>query len=104
VALTAWLRLHFAFIPNKRLIVSELLEYADHDGAAVPSHRGRALAAGRPLLTAAQDAHEIRDDLTLEQIFDMIVAVARIHGDPDYLGPIIATMLDGLRVPAGRKA
>ena len=40
------------------------------------------LAAGRPLLAAAQRAHEVRGDLTLEQILDMIVAIATIHGDP----------------------
>ncbi|MCO5968489.1 TetR/AcrR family transcriptional regulator [Actinoallomurus soli] len=101
-ALTAWLRLQFDFIPNKRLIVSELLEHADQDG--LPSRRGQALDAGRPLLTAAQDAHEIRDDLTLEQIFDLIVAIAKIPGSPDYLEPMIQTMLDGLRLPADKAA
>jgi AcrR family transcriptional regulator len=101
-ALTAWLRLQFDFIPNKRLIVSELLEHTDQDG--IPSRRAQALDAGRPLLTAAQDAHEIRDDITLEQIFDMIVAIAKIPGSPDYLEPMIRTMLDGLRLPAGDNA
>lgn len=94
-ALLAWLRRQFDFLPHKRLIVSELLEYAGQGG--IPSRRGRALDAGRPLLAAAQAAREIRDDLTLEQIFDLIVAIARIHGSPDYLEPIIQTMLDGLR-------
>lgn len=97
-ALTAWLRLQFDFIPSKRLIVSELLEYTGHD--SLPSRREQALDAGRPLLAAAQDAREVRDDLTLEQIFDMIVAIARIHGSPDYLEPIIQTMLNGLHAPA----
>lgn len=99
-ALTTWLRQLFAFIPNKRLIVSELLKHTDSGAPVVHSHRARALAAGLPLLTAAQDAREIRDDLTLEQIFDMVVAVAQIHGTPDYLEPIIQTMLDGLRPPS----
>ncbi|WP_030909983.1 TetR/AcrR family transcriptional regulator [Streptomyces sp. NRRL F-5126] len=94
-ALTAWLRRQFAFIPHKRLIVSELLVHAGEGG--VPSRRGRALDAGRPLLAAAQGAHEIRDDITLEQIFDVIVAIARIEGSPEYLEPIVRTMLDGLR-------
>jgi AcrR family transcriptional regulator len=98
-ALTTWLRQLFAFIPNKRLIVSELLKHTDSGAPVVHSHRARALAAGLPLLTAAHDAREIRDDLTLEQIFDMVVAVAQIHGTPDYLEPIIQTMLDGLRPP-----
>jgi hypothetical protein len=59
--------------------------------------RDRVMAASRPLLLAAQRAHEIREDLTLEQVLDMIVAIASIHGEPDYLGPILQTTLDGLR-------
>jgi AcrR family transcriptional regulator len=99
-ALTTWLRRVFAFIPSKRLIVAELLEHAEDDRPASHGHRAQALAAGRPLLTAAQHAHEIRDDLTLEQIFDMIIAIAKIHGDSNYLEPMIQTMFDGLRPPA----
>ncbi|MFD2415693.1 TetR/AcrR family transcriptional regulator [Amycolatopsis pigmentata] len=98
-ALTTWLRRLFAFLPGKRLIVSELLELTDQDSPLVHSSRARALAAGRPLLTAAQQAREIRADLTLEQIFDMIAAIAKIHSDPGYLGPMLHTMLDGLRPP-----
>ncbi|GLY77930.1 TetR/AcrR family transcriptional regulator [Actinoallomurus iriomotensis] len=100
-AFAAWLRRVFAFIPGKRLIVAELLEHSDDDRPAIHGQRARALAAGRPLLAAAQQAHEVRDDLTLEQIFDMIVAIAKIHGDSDYLEPMIQTMLDGLRLPTG---
>lgn len=100
-ALTAWLRLLFDFIPTKRLIVAELLEHAAQDAGADPSQRHRALAAGRPLLIAAQEAREIRADITLGQIFDVIVAIAKIHGDGDYLEPIIQVLLDGLRALPG---
>jgi AcrR family transcriptional regulator len=102
VALTTWLRRVFAFVLTKRLIVSELLEDTDDGGPLIHGNRARALDAGRPLLTAAQDAHQIRDDLTLEQIFDMVVAIAKIHGDPDYLEPMLQTTLDGLRPPADK--
>lgn len=98
-ALTSWLRRLFAFIPNKRLIVSELLEHTDPGSPVIRGNRARALDAGRPLLIAAQDAQEIRGDLTLEQIFDLIAAIAKIHGDADYLEPLFTTMLDGLRLP-----
>jgi hypothetical protein len=50
----------------------------------------------RPLLAAAQHAGEVRDELTLEQILDMIVAIATIHGDAGYTEPILQTALDGL--------
>ncbi len=104
-ALTAWLRRLFDFLPSKRLILSELLEHTGHDSPDIRgNNRTRALAAGRPLLTAAQDAGEVRDDLTLEQIFDIIAAIAKIHGDPSYLEPMFQTMLDGLRPPSGDNA
>jgi hypothetical protein len=55
------------------------------------------LTAGSPLLDAAQWTHEVRDDLTLEQILDMIVAIAAIHGGTGYVEPILRAALDGLR-------
>jgi AcrR family transcriptional regulator len=100
-ALMAWLHMFLAFVPSKRLIVSELLADSDQGDRIVATGRARALAAGQPLLAAAQDAHEIRGDLTLEQILDMLGAIARIHGDPGYVGPILQAALDGLRPPPG---
>ena len=60
-------------------------------------NRARVLAAGRPLLAAAQRSHEVRDDLTLEQVLEMIIAIAQIHGDSDFVEPILQTALGGLR-------
>jgi AcrR family transcriptional regulator len=99
-ALMAWLRQFLAFVPSKRLIVSELLADTDHTNPIVTTGRARVIAAGQPLLAAAQQAREIRDDLTLEQILDMLRAVATIHNDPDYVEPILQAALDGLRPPA----
>ena len=48
-------------------------------------------------LAAAQHAREVRDDLTLEQILDMIVAIATIHRGVSYTEPILQAALDGLR-------
>jgi hypothetical protein len=59
--------------------------------------RARVLAAGAPLLAAAQDAGDIRDDISLEQILDTLVAMARIRGDAAYVEPILRTVFDGLR-------
>src|ERR1700734_4136167 len=77
-AFVAWLRVVLAFVPNKRAIVSQLLEHTDHDDPILHENRARALDAGRPLLTAAQQAHEIRGQLPCEQIIDMINAIAKI--------------------------
>jgi AcrR family transcriptional regulator len=96
-ALTAWLHRFSAYFTSKRHIASELLTHTDTSDPVFDNNRARVLAAGRPLLLAAQQAGEVRDDLTLEQILDMIIAIATIHGDPSYLEPILQTTLDGLR-------
>ena len=95
----AWLHRFFAFFTSKRQIASELLAHVDGSNPMFGESRARVLAAGRPLLVAAQHSHEVRDDLTLEQVLDMVIAVATIHGDARYLGPILQAAIDGLRPP-----
>ncbi len=95
--LEAWLDRFFAFFNNKHH-VAELLTHSNDDaGPFLHSNRDRVLAVARPLLLAAQQTHEIRKDITLEQILEMIVAIATIHSDPSYVEPILQTALDGLR-------
>jgi AcrR family transcriptional regulator len=95
--LVAWLHRFFAFTTSKRHIASELLKQTDRSDPLFENNRTRVIAAGRPLLSAAQQAHEVRDELTLEQILDMIVAIATIQGDAGYTAPILQAALDGLR-------
>jgi AcrR family transcriptional regulator len=102
-ALVAWLHRFSAFTTSKRHIASELLKQTDRSDPLFENNRTRVIAAGRPLLAAAQHAREVRDELTLEQILDMIVAIATIHGDTGYTEPILVTALDGLRLPADAK-
>ena len=102
-ALVAWLHRFFAFTTSKRHIAAELLKQTDRGNPLFKNSRTRVITAGRPLLAAAQHAGEVRDDLTLEQILDMIVAIATIHGDTGYTGPILQAALDGLRPAADAK-
>lgn len=97
--LLAWLHRFFAFFTSKRQVGAELLRHSEGSVPIMGESRARVLAAGQPLLIAAQRSHEVRDDLTLEQVLDMIVAIASIHGESDYLQPILQTTLDGLRPP-----
>ena len=99
-ALVAWLHRFFAFTTSKRHIAAELLKQTDRSNPLFKNNRTRVIAAGRPLLAAAQHAGEVRDDLTLEQILDMIVAIATIHGGTGYTEPILQAVLDGLRPSA----
>jgi AcrR family transcriptional regulator len=98
--LAAWLHRFFAFITSKQPVGTELLKHSGGSAPVMGESRRRVTAAGRPLLLAAQRAHEVREDLTLEQVLDMIVAIASIHGEPGYLEPILQAALDGLRPPA----
>jgi AcrR family transcriptional regulator len=97
--LGTWLRRFFAFITSKRHIASELLEHTESGDPIFGNNRARVLAAARPLFAAAQEAGEIRDDLTLEQALDMIIAIATVRADARYIEPILQTALDGLRAP-----
>ena len=81
----AWLHRFFAFYTSKRHVASELLQHSDNSNPVFGESRSRVLAAGRPLLVAAQHANEVRNDLTLEQVLDMVGAIATINGDPRYL-------------------
>jgi AcrR family transcriptional regulator len=101
--LVAWLHRFFAFTTSKRHIASELLKQTDRSNPLFKNNRARVMAVGRPLLAAAQDAGEVRGDLTLEQILDMIVAIGTIHGDTGYTEPILQAALDGLRPPVDAK-
>jgi len=96
-ALLTWLDKVFAFFTSKRQVGAELLKHSDSGNPFFSNNRHRVLAAGQPLLTAAQRTHEVRGDLTLEQVLDMISAIAKIDGDPGYVQPILQSALDGLR-------
>ena len=77
---------------------SSLAAFSGFDRSKRPGKNpARVVAAGRPLLSAAQEAHKIRPDLTLEQVLDMIIAIAQVKGSPSYREPILRTALDGLR-------
>ena len=95
--LTAWLRRFFAFVTTKHHVASELLASSDSSNPVFGESRARVLHAGRPLLAAAQRTHEVRDNLTLEQILDMFVAIATIRSDARHLDRILQIALDGLR-------
>jgi AcrR family transcriptional regulator len=97
VVLTAWLHEFFAFYNSKRHVGSELLKQSDDGAPFLNEGRSRVLASGRPLLLAAQRSHEVRGDLNLEQVLDMVIAIAKIDGDSSYLQPILQAALNGLR-------
>jgi AcrR family transcriptional regulator len=99
-SLAAWLRCLFAFFASKQHIAAELLKHTDSGNPVFGGGRARVIAAGQPLLAAAQRAGEARGDVTIEQVLDLIHAVATIDGDAGYLAPVLQVALDGLRPQA----
>jgi AcrR family transcriptional regulator len=99
--LVTWLQRFFEFVTSKHPVGTELLKQSGGSAPVMGESRLRVVAAARPLFRAAQRTHEIRDDLTLEQILDMIVAIASIHGEANYLEPILQAALDGVRSTQG---
>jgi AcrR family transcriptional regulator len=95
--LLGWVHRFMAFSRSKHPVAAELLKSASGSDPVFSFSRERVLAAGRPLLEAAQRAGEIRPDLTLEQVLDMVIAVSGIGGDAEYVEPILRAALDGLR-------
>ncbi|GAA2545544.1 TetR/AcrR family transcriptional regulator [Winogradskya consettensis] len=98
--LTAWLRRFFQYVTTKRPVVIGLLEHTDRTDPVFDT-RGRMLTAGRPLLTAAQEAHQIAGELDLDQILDLVMAIAKIPGTPEYRQPILDAALAGLHARSG---
>ena len=95
-ALRTWLEQFFAFAASKKHVGAELLNHVTSDSPVFNDTRTRVIAAGRPLFEAAQELHAIRGDITIEQVLQMLVAVAAIDGDRDDRAPMFHTILDGL--------
>lgn len=98
-AVVSWLHRFVKFFASKHDISVELLEQTNVENPVFDTNRDRVLAAGRPLLLAAQHSGEIRADLTLEQLLDMVVALSTIRGDADYREPIMQAALAGIKGP-----
>ena len=96
--LRAWLRGFYAFVTSKRFVAAALLEHTDRDDPMFGAGRVRVVDASHPLLRAAQDSGQVRADLTLDQILDMVAAIAKIPGGADYREPILRAALDALRL------
>jgi AcrR family transcriptional regulator len=92
----AWLHRFFAFIVSKHPVGTELLKHSEGKVPVMGESRRRVVEAGRPLFLAARRAEQVREDLKFEQILDIIVAIAAINGESEYLEPILRMALDGL--------
>jgi AcrR family transcriptional regulator len=95
--LETWLRRFYAYFISKHPVATELLQHTEADDPVFGDGYTRVTAAARPLLDAARDAGEIDAALSLEQILDLVIAVAKISGTDEHRGPILEKVLGTLR-------
>jgi AcrR family transcriptional regulator len=104
-ALTVWLRRFAAYFSTKQAIATELLDFGDVTRPVFTESRTMLFAAAEPLLVRAQRSGDVRSDVTLEHVMDMLVGIAKIpSAQPGYVEQILEVALDGLRVQPPRPA
>jgi AcrR family transcriptional regulator len=97
-ALNSWFERFIAYIGTKRALAAELLNYLDHDAPLFQVCRASLFEAGEPLLRRAQEAGVVRPDVTIAEVIQMVVGIAKIPaGNPGQMEHILRIALDGLR-------
>jgi AcrR family transcriptional regulator len=100
-ALVGWLQRFIGYVATKHALAEELFAVADRDSEVFKTCRGAFYGAGEPLLRRAQEAGEVRPDVTIDDVVKMVGGIAKIQGaDPATIERILAVALDGLRYRA----
>src|SRR3954464_1770903 len=82
-ALEGWFERLIAYIGTKRALAHELLNYLEPEAALFQVCRASLFDAGEPLLTRAQEAGVVRPDVTIAEVIQMVIGIAKIPaGDP----------------------
>ncbi len=97
-ALNGWVERFIGYLATKRALAHELLNYLDQDASLFQASRASLFAAGEPLLERAQEAGVVRQDVTIAEVIQMVVGIAKIPAaDPSQTERILRIALDGLR-------
>jgi AcrR family transcriptional regulator len=100
-ALNAWFEGFIAYIATKRALAAELQNYLEHDAPLFQSCRTALFEAGEPLLRRAQEAGLVREDVSIADVIQMVVGIAKMPtSDPKQNEHILRVALDGLRYRA----
>src|SRR3954464_4978306 len=96
--LNDWLERFIAYIGTKRALAAELLNYLDPDAPLFQTSRAALYAAGEPLLQRAQEAGAVRPDVSIADVIQMVVGIAKLPaGNASQVEHILRIALDGLR-------
>jgi AcrR family transcriptional regulator len=97
-ALVGWLRRFIGYIATKQALVEELFAIPDRDRQVFKTCRTALYDAGEPLLTRAQASGEVRPDVTIADVVQIVGGIAKIPADdPAEVERLLSIALDGLR-------
>jgi AcrR family transcriptional regulator len=97
-AVVGWVNRFQRYVVTKQALAGELLEYMDHGAALFGVCRKALHDSGRPIVERAQAAHVLREDVTVEEIFQIMLGIAKIPtSEPSQRDRFVAIALDGLR-------
>jgi AcrR family transcriptional regulator len=97
-ALNSWFAGFIAYIGTKRALAAELSNYLDPDAPLFQVCRTSLFEAGEPLLKSAQEAGVVRPDVSIGDVIQMVVGIAKMPSkDPEQNEHILRVALDGLR-------
>ena len=97
-ALSSWFERFIGYIATKQALANELLNYLDRDAQLFKACRTSLWEAGEPLLRRAQEAGAVRPDVSIGEVMQMVMGIAKIPtGDPAQTQQILRIALDGLR-------
>ncbi len=100
-ALNGWFERFIAYIGTKHALAAELQNYLDLDAPLFQLCRTSLFEAGEPLLKNAQEAGLVRPDVSIGDVIQMVVGIAKIPSrDPELNEHILRVALDGLRYQA----
>jgi AcrR family transcriptional regulator len=100
-ALNGWFERFIAYIGTKRALAAELQNFLEPDAALFQLCRSSLFEAGEPLLRRAQEAGVVRRDVSIGEVIQMVVGIAKMPAsDPKQNEHILRIALDGLRYRA----
>ena len=100
-ALSIWFRRFIGYIATKQALAAELMNYVERDAEVFKASRAALWDAGGPLLSRAQEAGVVRDDVEIGDVIQMVIAIAKIPvAEPSQTERMLDIALDGLRYRA----
>ena len=97
-ALNSWLERVVSYVATKQALIAELANYLDTDAELFQACRTYLYSAGEPLLLRAQEAGVVRPDVTIGEVIQLVVGIAKVpSADPAQTEHVLRVALDGLR-------